>query len=398
MTPAEHTRHATRADLRAALRDARATLRARIDDLTDAQWQVPYGPGLNPIAWEAAHVAWFAETWTRRGPHRLGDDGLVYAALPPRIAGPDATLDSARLAHADRWRAPLPARRAVEAMLDAQLADTLVALDELPDDGDATLYVHRLALAHEDMHAEAFAWLRGALGYAAPAGLALPAAAAAPPLRFGAACVRLGFCSDEPGFHFDNECEGPEVELAPFEIDAAPVTAGRFAEFVDAGGYTREDFWPGAAGRWRAASGATHPARWRRAVGGGWEARWFDRWPPLDPAQPVVHVNAYEAEAFCRWAGRRLPRAAEWEYAIRREPALHCAGRVWEWTADDFLPYPGFVPHRYHDYSKPWFGNHRELRGGSCGAPARLHHPRFRNFFTLERTDIFAGFRTAADE
>jgi ergothioneine biosynthesis protein EgtB len=395
MTPAEQTRHTTRADLRAALRAARTTLRARIDDLTDAQWQMPQQPGANLIAWEAAHVAWFAENWIRRGPHRLGDDGLVYAAQPPRIAGPDALLDSARLAHADRWRTPLPPRAAVEAMLDAQLADTLAALDELPDDADATLYAHRLALAHEDMHAEAFAWLRGTLGYPAPSGVALSAVPTAPPVVCAGGRLRLGFRSDEPGFHFDNECEGPEVELAPFQIDTAPVNAGRYAEFVEAGGYTRAEFWPGAAGQWRSAGGATHPARWRRAAGGGWELRWFDRWQPLDPAQPVVHVNAFEAEAFCRWAQRRLPRAAEWEYAARQEPAFLWGGTVWEWMADDFLPYPGFVPHRYHDYSKPWFGNHRELRGGSCAAPARLQHPRFRNFFTPERTDVFAGFRTA---
>jgi iron(II)-dependent oxidoreductase len=391
---AEQTRHYGRAELRAALQDARATLRNRIDDLTDAQWQVPQQHGVNPIAWEAAHVAWFAETWTRRGPHRLGADGLVYATHPPRIAGPDALLDSARLAHAERWRAAMPKRAEVEAMLAAQLADTLAALDELPDEADATLYAHRLALAHEDMHAEAFAWLRAALGYSAPAGVTLAAMPAAPPLVCAGGPLRLGFRSDEPGFHFDNECQGPEVMLAPFEIDATPVPAGRYAEFVDAGGYARTEFWPGAASQWRAAAGAAHPLRWRRA-GGAWEVRWFDRWQPLDAAQPVIHVNAHEAEAFCRWAHRRLPRAAEWEYAARHAPAFAWGGSVWEWTADDFQPYPGFVPHRYHDYSQPWFGNHRELRGGSCAAPVRLQHPRFRNFFTAQRTDLFAGFRTA---
>ena len=122
--------------------------------------------------------------------------------------------------------------------------------------------------------------------------------------------------------------------------------------------------------------------------------RWFDRWLPLDPAQPVVHVNAYEAEAWCLWAGRRLPRAAEWERAATTT-TMSWGGTVWEWTADAFEPYLGFVPGPYRDYSAPWFGDHRELRGGSFATPARMHDARFRNFFLPTRTDVFAGFRSA---
>jgi EgtB-related family protein len=109
----------------------------------------------------------------------------------------------------------------------------------------------------------------------------------------------------------------------------------------------------------------------------------------------VIHVSAWEAEAFARRAGRRLPHAAEWECAAR-DPRFHWGQSVWEWTADAFLPYPGFAAGPYADYSRPWFGDHRELRGGSFATHARLHDPAYRNFFVADRNDVFAGFRTAA--
>lgn len=387
-------RHYFRDELRPAITGTRKRLRGLIDDLADAQWQVPQQAGINPIAWEAAHVAWFWEFWVQRGPHRRGDDGLIHAAREPIHAGPDALLDSARLAHAARWSAPLPARREVEAMLDATLAATLASLERAGEDDDA-LYFYRLALFHEDMHNEAFVWLRATLGYPAPRGAVLPPVTAREAVQFAAEPVMIGWPSDAGGFSFDNECPEREVALAAFSIDRAPVTAGAFLEFVEEGGYERDDFWTGAnAQRWRASTARKHPERWRKTAS-GWEHRWFERWLPLDPDQPVVHVNAYEAEAWCRWAQRRLPSAAEWEHAAL-EGRIDWGGSVWEWTADPFAPYPGFVAGPYADYSAPWFNTHRELRGGSFATHARLHHARYRNFALPERCDIFAGFRTAA--
>jgi len=379
------------AELAAAWQDSRATLLARVEDLDDAAWRVPRQPGLNPVAWELAHLAWFGEFWLLRGPHHTGGDGLVHAAQPPRIAGPDAWHDSSRLPHARRWEVPLPSRRAVLRMLADQLAACLQALPE-GDDDDA-LYGHRLALLHEDMHAEAFAWMRATLGHPAPPGVAMPRLGAREPLRVAGGVVRIGWPRDERGFAFDNERDAWTLALPPYEIDATPVTAGAFARFVEDGGYDDARWWPGAAGRWRTAEAARHPARWRRGPH-GWEARAFDRWEPLDAAQPVVHVCAWEAEAYARWAGRRLPRAAEWEHAAAA-CGMPWGGSVWEWTADAFAPYPGFSPGPYKDYSAPWFGDHRELRGGAFATPARLHDARLRNFFRPERTDVFAGFRTA---
>lgn len=379
------------AALAEALQDSRALTCSRVDDLTDAQWRVPRQAGVNPIAWELAHVAWFGEFWILRGPHRLGDNGFVYAARPPCIAGPDELLDSARLPHALRWEAALPGRLEVRRLLDLQLQACIEAIPDTDDDG--ALYFHRLALFHEDMHAEAFAWLRAALRYACPAGLALPVLVDRPAIRVSGGAVTLGRAPERPGFAFDNELPARCVEVDDFEIDAQPVSAGRFLDFVEAGGYDDPALWPGSAAAWRAAGGPAHPARWR-CGDGGWEVRWFDRWLSLDLAQPVVHVNAYEAEAWCLWAGRRLPRAAEWERAATTT-AMSWGGTVWEWTADAFQPYPGFVPGPYRDYSAPWFGDHRELRGGSFATPARMHDARFRNFFLPTRTDVFAGFRSA---
>lgn len=383
------------AALAEALRDSRAVTLARTLDADDAAWHVPQGAGVNPVAWELGHLAWFAEFWILRGPHSSNASGFVDAALAPRHSGPDAIFDSARLAHADRWRAPLPSRRALVAMLEAQLEACIAAIPGDAGD-DAAHYFHRLALFHEDMHGEAFAWLRASLGWPAPAGLeAMPTRPRSAPLRIAGGEIDVGRSIVAAGFSFDNEQPGARILLAPFEIDAGPLCNGQFLRFVEAGGYDNAEFWPGAAGAWRSRREHPHPQRWRRTRDGAWEARWFDAWRPLPVDAPVVHVSAWEAEAYCRWAGRRLPSAAEWECAAR-EPRFEWGRSVWEWTADAFLPYPGFVAGPYRDYSKPWFGDHRELRGGSLAAHARLHDPSYRNFFTPDRCDVFSGFRTAA--
>ena len=383
----------TGAKLAEALRDSRAVTLARTFDLPE--WPVPQRAGVNRVDWELGHLAWFAEFWILRGPHATSADGrFAEAARPARIAGPDAVFDSSRLAHADRWRTVMPSREALAARLETQLAACIDAIPAASDDDD-NLYFHRLALFHEDMHGEAFAWLRATLGWPAPAGLeAMPVLrSAGGPLRIDGDSVVLGQASGAAGFAFDNEQPGPVIRVSPFEIDAQPVSVGEFQSFVDAGGYDRADLWPGEAGRWRAARGLAHPERWSRTADGAWQARWFDRTAPLDPDAPLVHVNAFEAEAWCRWHGRRLPSAAEWGLAAR-DPRFHWGGSVWEWTADAFLPYPGFEPGPYRDYSAPWFGDHRELKGGSFATHARLHDPRYRNFFTPDRHDVFAGFRS----
>ena len=384
------------AELAVAMRDSRATTLALVADLDDEAWALPQRAGANPIAWELGHLAWFAEFWILRGPHRA-TGRFIDATRAPRIAGSDAVYDSARLAHAERWQHAWPARAAIFATLEGQLDACTAAIPDTDD--DAALYFHRLALFHEDMHGEAFAWLRAGEGHAMPPAPAVAAARSFAPhttIAFDATTARIGRSADDVGFSFDNELSAHDVALDAFEIDSAPIGNGAFLRFVEAGGYEVAAYWPGAAGAWKASSRAKHPRRWRRRQDGDWEALIWDRWQALDPAQAVVHVSAFEAEAYCRWAGCRLPRAAEWEHAAQ-SPQMQWGRSVWEWTADAFLPYPGFAAGPYIDYSAPWFGSHRELRGGSRAAAERMHDRRYRNFFTPERNDVFAGFRTAAN-
>jgi gamma-glutamyl hercynylcysteine S-oxide synthase len=399
-------RRLTGSALADALRESRARTEALVLDLDDRQWQVPEQRGLNPFAWELGHLAWFAEFWVLRGPHGRDADGLATASRPARAADADARFDSSRLAHADRWRTPMPSRAELRELLGAQLEGCLAALPATAasDVGaatgsasaDAALYAHRLALFHEDMHAEAFAWTRATLGLPAPNGSAFAPLPPAGSVWIEGAETALGHARDAPGFAFDNERPGRPAVLGGYAIDRTPLSAGDFLRFVEAGGYDQPAYWPGAAGAWRRAAGRSHPERWRRVASAGspsgaWQARWFDRWLPLEPRAPLIHVNAYEAEAYCRWSGRRLPTAAEWEHAA---PRLHWGASVWEWTADAFEPYPGFVPGPYREYSAPWFGDHRELRGGAFATSPRMHHRRYRNFFEPHRSDVFAGFRT----
>jgi ergothioneine biosynthesis protein EgtB len=382
------------AALAQALRAARQATFAATLDLDDEAWRVPYHPGIQPTAWDLAHIGWFAEFWLLRGPHRIGPDGHIAADQPPRFLGPDAEYDSARLAHRTRWQIRLYERAELLDRLGAQLeacCDRVLSLGETADDAD--LHHARFSLYHELMHVEALLWTRATLQRTAPPGYSMPRVESPRTREIAGGRHWIGAPRDARGFWFDNEQTGREVELAPFTIDVTPVDNARFLEFVAAGGYSRASYWPGEAGRWLAKTGAAHPERWRRGPD-GWQQRWFQAWEPLEPDRPIVHVNAYEAEAFCRWAGRRLPTAAEWEVAA---PHITWGRMVWEWTSDPFAPYPGFRPGPYHTYSAPWFHHQREMRGGAFATDPQLHCRHYRNFFLPRRTDVFAGFRCVAD-
>ncbi|MGL4577093.1 MAG: selenoneine synthase SenA [Burkholderiaceae bacterium] len=390
----ERARHYNSAALATALCNARARLKTLVLGLTDSQWNVPLQSGINPIAWEIGHVAWFAHWWTQRGPHRVDAAGQTVASGPSLPAAPDELFDSSRIAHPQRWQVALPSRAVVMDLLDAQLAQLLATLAVSKDD-DTSLYFYRLSLFHEDMHNEALLWLRAVLGYGVPQGLQLPVMEHAQRVHTVAAqTVVLGHAPAQPGFAFDNELQGVVVEVDAFEMDVQPVSCGEYLRFVEAGGYDNATYWQGAAGLWRAAASRQHPLRWRKH-NNVWQMQWFDAWITLPEDAPVMHINAYEAQAYCAWAKRRLPSAVEWEAAARSR-AITWGNSVWEWTRSDFVPYPGFTPGPYKEYSQPWFGTHRELRGGSFATDARMHHAQYRNFFTPERCDVFAGFRTCA--
>lgn len=434
------------ASVLAALVEARQRTLELVADLSDEQLLGPRLPIVNPLLWELGHVAWFQERWLLR--HLRG--------RPSLLAGSDALYDSSQVHHDTRWDLPLPSR---EQTLD-YLARVLERIQEehtrdggrvrAPDGYDELYFLH-LALFHEYMHAEAFAYTRQTLGYPPPRlSVAVPTWTVPPrpekneDIEIPGAVFLLGNPAPAP-FVFDNEREAHAVRVRPFRIARFAVSNAEFAEFVEAGGYRREEFWTLEGWRWRQQVGAEYPVYWQREASGRWLRRHFDRWVPLEPDLPVLHVNWFEAAAYCRWAGRRLPTEAEWELAAsgtpegddnriaagkRRYPwgdqapragqanldwsaggglpvyalpdsdsafgVRQMVGNVWEWTADWFQPYPGFSPGPYRDYSAPWFGDHKVLRGGCWATRSLLITTTYRNFYRPDRRDVWAGFRTCA--
>ncbi len=401
---------ALRAMLQASRHDTLATFAAFESALTDDRLAVPYSAELNPPLWELGHVGWFQAHWLARNSerHRGAEADPQAPRLPVRVAngvaGEDGFYDSGQVPHATRWELPLPGAAATRAALAATLDESLALLQDGADSGarDTALYFHRLCLAHEDMHHEAAVYTAQALGITLPdARLQHPALPApGPALQDAAQSCTLGATKPE-GFVFDNECGTQQQPLSERCIDSQVLRWRDYLPFVEDGGYASARWWPGRAAVWRAALqkspwGAAAP-RYLQRAGAHWQQWRHGRWQPLHLDEAACHLTAFEADAWCRWAGRRLPTEAEWEEAARSHPARFKWGAVWEWTVSAFQPYEGFVAHPYRDYSAPWFGGRRRvLRGASLATPQRLRDVRFRNFYAPDRNDIFAGFRSCA--
>lgn len=410
----------TPTELEAWLRDARVRTLGLVRDLRDDQLTVPLSPVLNPFLWELGHVAWFQERWALR----------AARGRRPLHDGYDELYDSAEVAHDHRWESLLPDRPGTLAYLEEVLDLVCTGLQHRPL-SPRDRYFIRLSVFHEDMHGEAFGYMRQTLGYPRPevcgAPSEEPAGSLAGDIPVQGTETTLGASNDTP-FCFDNEKWAHPVVIEPYAMSRAPVTQGEFAAFVDDGGYDRRETWTDAGWRWRQETAARHPVYWR-AVDSGWERRDYDRWVPVEPHRPMVHVSWFEADAWCRWAGRRLPTEAEWEHAARGpDPGAswrtasanlgferggcvdtgalsgcegpfghrHLIGQVWEWTATAFGPYAGFSVDPYEAYSAPWFRTHKVLRGGSWMTAPRLLRPTLRNFYEPHRRDVAAGFRTCA--
>lgn len=421
--------HASMSQLATGLRESlQATLRCQ-RDLRGSQWLGPYLPIVNPPLWEVGHVAWFLERWCLRRHAGFG--------APSLMANADALFDSTRIPHCARWFLPLPSPEKTLSYLEHVTAAVLERIESGRAASEEAYFIE-LSVHHQDMHNEAFRYTRQTLGYAndIEGDLAADLAQgeqAQGDVRIPGGRLTLG-SKPMDGWVFDNEKWAHDVEVPEFAIARRTVTNREFVEFVEDGGYRRQMLWSAQGWRWKVESGRRAPAYWRQRQ--AWEQRAFDRWRPIEPEAPVVHVNAHEAEAYCRWAGRRLPTEAEWERAAatmadgpgkRRypwgeeagqgranlnSPGLVAAsglaagdsgwgcrqmlGNVWEWTATPFAPYPGFSVDPYEDYSQPWFHTHRVLRGGSFATSPRIARNAYRNFHTPDRADIFAGFRTCA--
>jgi gamma-glutamyl hercynylcysteine S-oxide synthase len=421
------------------LADARTRTLDLVRGLDSVQLMGPRLDIVNPLLWEIGHVGWFHEYFALR---RL-EGGA------PRLPNADDLYNSSTVPHDTRWELPLPP---LEGTLDymARVQDAMVQRLGRGFASAEETELYLLTIFHEDMHDEAFTYSRQTLGYPAPVFSTThngdPGAGEAGPLPGDVAvaggALQLGSPPDAP-FVFDNEKWAHPVEIVPFQIARAPVTNAEFLTFVAEGGYQRREFWSDEGWRWREAAGAEHPLYWTREHD-GWTVRWFDHVQALLPHHPVIHANWYEADAWCRWAGRRLPTEAEWEAAAATEPgsngelaagkrrypwgddtplprhanlngfamgvvdvaafaagdsAWGCRqmlGNVWEWTATTFDPFPGFSPDAYEDYSEPWFGTRKVLRGGAWASRSRMVTNMYRNFFTPDRRDVMAGFRTCA--
>jgi iron(II)-dependent oxidoreductase len=395
---------------------------------------------IEPPIWEMGHVGWFQERWILR--HLDQTESI--------LPGSDGIYDSFNVSYKLRWDHAFPSRAETCDYITKVLNRCIGRLAgrwPTPDD----VYFYTLVTHHEDMHTENLILILQTLGYPRPElSLADPDRGDLPvypeymprDVVIPGGSFLLG-ASPEESFVFDNEKWAHPVEVKPYRISSTAVTNAEFAAFVEDGGYRRREAWSTRGWDWRRRQQVAQPLFWLRGADGCWCERRFDQIIPLDPWHPVVHVNWYEAEAYCRWARRRLPTEAEWEMAAcavpdgegiarrrRRFPwgddapapdranldfraggtvdvralaagdsAFGCRqmiGNVWEWVEDTFEAYPGFVCDPYQEYSQPYFGQKKVLKGGCWTTRARLIRSTWRNFYKRHRRNVFAGFRTCA--
>lgn len=422
----------TTQDIRAALETARERTEELLVPLPDDVLLAELAPGRLPLAWDLAGLAYFEELWLLRN---LG-------AEKPVAERHDEFYGSFRVDPDSRSLPPLSAATA-RAYADDVRERALETLEKAELDGSPLLrrgFVFGLVLQHELQHQEEMLETLQASGRAYPTrnGIEPDRAPAGPDeVRVPDGSFVLGAFA-EP-WALDNELVPHEVEVRPFFIDRSPVTNAAFAEFVEDGGYRSQALWTSDGWTWRLEENADAPRHWSREDG-GWERIRFGNTEPLPGPEPVQHVSWFEADAFARWMGKRLPSEVEWERAAgwderlgksrypwgsewvgyeanlgfgRFSPApagsysggasptgcLQMAGDVWEWTSSFFHPYPGFVAFPHSEHSEQHFGEQsRVLRGGSWATDALVARTSFRRWADPQSRDLFAGFRCARDD
>jgi gamma-glutamyl hercynylcysteine S-oxide synthase len=434
MAPARELRQR----LLAELEEARARTLLLVAPLSDEELHTQHDPLMSPILWDLGHIAHFEELWLTRNL-----DGPIEFVEMPGMYNPFEHPRSTR------GELPLPGLDRVREVMNEIRARVLDRLQSADFDADQPLlasgYVYRMVLQHEYQHNETILQtLQLKLGtpYSPPARVELPVVGEGLPVagmvRFPGGRVEIG--TDDRTEAYDNERPRHRVDVRPFDIDVHPVTNGQYLEFIEAGGYARPELWSEAGGRWLGESRAEAPKYWFRNAD-GWLTRVMDRVGAVQSDHPVSHVCYYEAEAFARWAGKRLPSEIEWEAAASWDPdtgrklrfpwgdeppsrelanldqlgfgtaavaafprnrsPIGCYGMigdVWEWTSSDFGAWPGFAAFPYQEYSEVFFGNeYKVLRGGSWATRPGATRNTFRNWDYPIRRQIFSGFRCARD-
>jgi iron(II)-dependent oxidoreductase len=372
--------------------EARERTLLLIDSVSDADLAKVHNPLMSPLVWDLGHIAAFEDLWVSR------EAGVEL--LRPELA---AVYDATETPRAARGDLPNLQRSEALAYMAAVRERALASLDRVSE------FIGEMLVQHEHQHNETMLQTLQLArpGVYSPPRTPLSGRAAAGTVLVEAGTYSIGDAGD--GFAYDNERPRHEMELAAFRIDRAPVTNAAFAEFVADGGYRRRELWTPEGWALREREGWERPLYWTED---GAERR-FDTVVALDPEVPVMHVSWFEADAFARWRGARLPREAEWEVAARVAadrrgrldqldfgpgPAGPFVGDCWEWTASEFAGYPGFRAFPYAEYSEIFFhSGYRVLRGGSWATRPRVARPTFRNWDHPQRRQIFAGFRCAED-
>lgn len=353
------------------LEETRQATLALVERLDDDVLHRPLDPIMSPLVWDLAHIAAYEDLWAV---HRLGGVPLLHEELA-------ATYDAFETPRAVRGDIELLNRREALRYLEDVRARTLYVLESAgPSE------IHDLVIYHELQHTETMrqALFLGGLPGGEPASLPLrddrPEWVEIDGGEFEMGAARNG------RFVYDNELPRHRVTIGAFAIQSFPVTNASWLSFAEGGGYEYRPWWSEEGWAWKQCYDITHPGGW---AGGE---------PPSDLAAPVQHVSWFEADAFARSQGGRLPTEAEWERAATWDQEIDAIGSVWEWTSSEFDGYPGFEPFPYREYSEVFFKKgYRVLRGGSWAASPRVATRTFRNWDLPERRQIFSGVRLARD-
>jgi iron(II)-dependent oxidoreductase len=415
------------------LQDTRSRTLELIEGLNKQQLIGPKLDTVNPLIWEIGHVAYFYELWILR--HLDGADSFLINA--------DELYDSINIAHNDRWDLPLLSLDDTKNYMQ-QVHDAVIKRLKEGKTSEQDIYLSRYALFHEDMHTEAFTYTRRTLNYPSPT-FAISvmdddlykAEPLAGDVEITGGEYLLG-ASKDCDFCFDNEKWQHPVKVNPFSIARAATSYQQYASFVDDSGYSKPQFWDDEGWQWLQKHKDNKPNGWKKDDHGNWLIKQFDQWLAMQPQAAVIHINWFEANAWCRWANRRLPTEAEWELAASGSPeninekrlypwgnetpteknanmnaramrtidvgalpdsdsAFGCRqmlGNVWEWTDTTFRPFDEFTPDMYADYSQPLFDITKVLRGGAWTTRSRMLRNTWRNYYGPDRNDVFSGFRT----